>query len=54
MHNLMMTLPIFATFGVIATLAGPVASMTIYGGAWALEQCVNATSRLLKTGSGTF
>jgi hypothetical protein len=48
MYHLMMNLPIFATFGVVATLTGPLAQLSIDGGAWVLERCVNAGSCVLK------
>ena len=40
MHHLMMNLPVFGTFGVVALLAGPLAGLSIDSGAWVLERCV--------------
>jgi hypothetical protein len=47
MHHLMMNLPIFGTFGVIALLAGPLANLSIVAGAWVLERCVQAGAWVL-------
>jgi hypothetical protein len=47
MHHLLMNLPVLGTIGVAATLAGPVASLSIDVGAWVLERCVYAGARVL-------
>ena len=48
MHHLLMNLPVLGTLGIAASLAGPVASLSIDAGAWVLEKCVYAGARLLE------
>jgi hypothetical protein len=48
MHHLMFNLPVFGTLGVVALLAGPLASWSIDAGAWVLERCVYTGARVLK------
>jgi hypothetical protein len=47
MYHLLMNLPVFATLGVIAVLAGPLAELSINSGAWVLERSVSAGVRVL-------
>ena len=50
MHHLMMNLPVFGTLGVVALLAGPLASLSIAAGAWVLERSLYTGARVLERG----
>jgi hypothetical protein len=48
MYHLLMNLPVFATLGFVALLAGPLANLSIVSGAWICETIVDGGERLAR------